>query len=152
MQFPSAAWFEAVQKEAEAEKAKFRRIGWCDATVRLDIRGPDRTRSFVLTFEDYGMTSVREVSAGEAVDLDFCLSANAAVWRDMIESIRAEGEADLKHTLNQLQLPGLIELRAPDQQRADLFYRYNQTFQQFFNLAARVPTEFEPDAAPRGSA
>ncbi len=146
MQFPSTEWFQAVQKAAEAEVAMFRRIGFCDATVRFDIRGDSRTRSFVLTFEDYGVTSVREVAGDEEVDADFCLSGAAAVWREMVENICAEGEADLAHTLNQLQLPGLLELTAADQQRADLFYRYSQTFQQFFNQAARVPTEFEPAA------
>jgi hypothetical protein len=146
MRFPSTEWFQAVQKAAEAERTKFRRIGFCDATVRLDVRGP-RARSFVLTFEDYGMTSVREVAADSAADADFSLSGDEAVWREMIRNVRAEGEADLEHTLNQLQLPGLLELGASDQLRADLFYRYNQTFQEFFNQAARVPTEFDPELA-----
>jgi hypothetical protein len=39
-------------------------------------------------------------------------------------------------------LPGALELVASDQQNADLFYRYNQTFQEFFNLSSRVQTEF----------
>ena len=146
MQFPSTEWFQAIQKAVEAEAAQFRRIGFCDATVRFDIRGDGRTRSFVLAFEDYGIKSVREVAADEDADADFCLSGDAATWREMIENICAEGEADLAHTLNQLQLPGLLELTAPDQQRADLFYRYSQTFQQFFNQAANVPTAFEAEA------
>ena len=146
MQFPSTEWFQAVQKAAEAEAAMFRRIGFCDATARFDVRAEGGTRSFVLAFEDYGITSVREVAGDEAPDADFCLSGDAATWREMIQNICDEGEADLAHTLNQLQLPGLLELTAPDQQRADLFYRYNQTFQQFFNQAANVPTEFEAGA------
>lgn len=152
MQFPSVEWFEAVQQEAEAEAAAFRRMGFCDATVLFEYRAGEHSRYFVLTFEDYGMTSVREVAAAETPDIDFRLAADGAVWREMIENIHTHGEADLEHTLNHLQLPGLLELIASDQQRADLFYRYNQTFQQFFNLAARVPTEFEAEPAPTESA
>ena len=148
MQFPSVEWFEAVQQEAAAEAAAFRRMGFCDATALFELRDGEHGRRFLLAFEDYGMTSVRELAAAETPDHDFCLAADAAVWREMIENIRAHGEADLEHTLNRLQLPGVLKLTAPDQQRADLFYRYNQTFQQFFNQAARVPTEFAAEPAP----
>jgi hypothetical protein len=147
MQFPSVEWFEAVQHEADAEAAAFRRMGFCDATVLLELRSGEQSRRFHLAFEDYGVTSVRELTSTEAPEFDFSLAADDTVWREMIENIRTHGEADLKHTLNYLQLPSLLELSAPDQQRADLFYRYNQTFQQFFNLAARVPTEYTAETA-----
>ena len=61
----------------------------------------------------------------------------------MIRNIRDNGEADLEHTLSYLQLPGTIELIAPTQLDADIFYRFNQTFQQFFDLTSRVSTQFE---------
>jgi hypothetical protein len=35
-----------------------------------------------------------------------------------------------------------LKLVAGDQLQADLFFRMNQSFQAFFNEAARVPTEF----------
>ena len=142
MQFPSVQWFEAVQKEADSEAATFRRMGFCDATVVVEHRSGDGSRRFVLSFEDYGLTSVRELKKDEVDDAHFSLSADDAVWREMIENIHAHGEADLEHTLNRLQLPGTLELVASDQQNADLFYRYNQTFQEYFNLSSRVPTEF----------
>lgn len=142
MQFPSVQWFEAVQKEVDSEAATFRRMGFCDATVVVEHRSGDGSRRFVLSFEDYGLTSVRELKKDEADDAHFSLSADDAVWREMIENIHAHGEADLEHTLNRLQLPGTLELVASDQQNADLFYRYNQTFQEYFNLSSRVPTEF----------
>jgi hypothetical protein len=142
MQFPSVQWFEAVQKEADSEAATFRRMGFCDATVVVEHRSGDGSRRFVLNFEDYGLTSVRELKKNEADDAHFSLSADDKVWREMIENIHAHGEADLEHTLNRLQLPGTLELVASDQQNADLFYRYNQTFQEYFNLSSRVQTEF----------
>lgn len=142
MMFPSVNWFEAVQQEVEREAATFRRMGFCDATVIFEQRSGEGCRRFELTFKDYGVTAVRELNSDEVSDADFCLTASDTVWREMIENIHANGEADLEHTLNRLQLPGTIELVATDQQRADLFYRYNQTFQEFFNLSSRVQTEF----------
>jgi hypothetical protein len=142
MQFPSVQWFEAVQREADSEADTFRRMGFCDATMLLELRSGDDSRRFELAFEDYGMTSARELGEDEAGEAHFGLAADDAVWREMIENIHSNGEADLEHTLNRLQLPGTVELVAKDQQNADLFYRYNQTFQEFFNLSSRVSTEF----------
>ena len=142
MQFPSVTWFQAVQKEADVEAETFRRMGFCDARVMFEICSGEKDRRFELVFEDYGITSVRELDAKEKADIDFCLTAADSVWREMIENIQTHGEADLDHTLNRLQLPGALELVASDQQNADLFYRYNQTFQEFFNLSSRVQTEF----------
>lgn len=146
MQFPSVDWFEALQKEVANEEATFRRMGFCDATALFELRDGKNKRRFVLTFEDYGITSVRELKKGEKGGADFALVGDDAVWREMIENIHTHGEADLEHTLNRLQLPGALELVASDQQNADLFYRYNQTFQEFFNLSSRIETEFTVDA------
>lgn len=143
MQFPSVEWFEAVQKEARAEEETFRRMGYCDATVLFESQSGQGDRRFLLLFEDYGLTSVRELAPNDAADADFSLTADESVWREMIQNIQSHGEADLDHTLNKLQLPGTVRLGAEDQQKADLFYRYNQTFQEFFNLSSRVATEFE---------
>lgn len=148
MQFPSIDWFKAVQQEAEVEAATFRRMGFCDAKVLLEFRNGEDSSRFVLSFEDYGMTSVRELDSGDKADADFGLVADNAVWREMIENIHANGEADLGHTLNRLSLPGTLELKATDQQCADLFYRYNQTFQVFFDLSSRVQSEFLADTEP----
>ena len=61
MQFPSVQWFEAVQREADSEADTFRRMGFCDATMLVEHRTGDDSRRFELAFEDYGMTSVREL-------------------------------------------------------------------------------------------
>jgi hypothetical protein len=150
MQFPSTDWFEALRAEAAKDEETFRRLGFCDAAVRVDVRDGADTRSFLLTFRDYGCTAVRELDGGGAADFDFALVADHDVWREMIENIRANGRADLEHTLNYLQLPGTLELVAEDQGRKDMFYRFNQTFQEFFNRAAAVPTEFAAPAATAG--
>jgi hypothetical protein len=61
----------------------------------------------------------------------------------MIENIRDHGEPDLGHTLNRLTMAGTpMKVVASDQLQVDLFYRFNQSIQAFFNEAAGVPTEF----------
>lgn len=143
MRFPSVAWFKAVKARADANPERFRRLGFCDATVGIEVGEGADVKSFVLTFQDYGCSKVERAGAGAPADLDFALAGDCAVWREMIENIREHGRADLQHTLNYLQLPGTLRLEAKDQARADLFYRFSQTFQAFFDEAAQVPTEFE---------
>jgi hypothetical protein len=148
MQFLSVEWFEALKARAEADDKTFRRLGFCDAVVRVDVED-EPSRSIRLTFADYGCERVEEVSLG--ADADFALVAGVDVWREMFENIQANGGADLQHTLNYLQLPGIIRLEAVDQGQADMFYRFSQTFQAFFDQAAAVPTEFG-EAVPAGMA
>ena len=66
-------------------------------------------------------------------------------WEDMLINIQENGEATLDYTLNTIDLDsenGLALSVTGDQYRQDLFFRYNQTFQYFFDLSSRVPTEF----------
>ena len=142
MQFPSVEWFEALTARVNDDAETFRRLGCCDADVRVDVREGATTRSFVIAFRDYGCESVRELESGASPAVDFALAADHEVWREMLENIREHGRADLEHTLNFLQLPGTVELVADDQGQADMFYRFNQTFQEFFNASAGIPTEF----------
>ena len=69
----------------------------------------------------------------------------APEWRAMLENIRKNGHADLGYTLNTLDLDrteGLATSMHGDQYREDLFFRYNQTFQYFFDASARIKTQF----------
>lgn len=146
MKFPSVKWFEAMQAEAAADADRFRRLGFCDAAVRIQVEGP-KTQSFVLAFNGYGCSSVVGGKAADDAAVDFTLAAPLAVWQEMIENIQQNGVADLQHTLNYLQLPSIIRLEAEDQGQADLFYRFSQTFQAFFDQAAKIPATF-PTAQP----
>jgi hypothetical protein len=142
MEFPSTEWFQALKTEADADVDTFRRLGFCDALAVVEVSEGDSSRRFALDFKDYGLDTVRELATGEEVDADFELVAGIEVWQEMIENIAANGGADLAHTLAHLQLPGIIELRATDQLRADIFYRCNGSYQEYFNKAANVPTTF----------
>ena len=144
MKFPSEAWFEALQERAAAKPERFKKLGFVDATVGIKVQ-PDNggaAAGFVLEFAGYGCKKIRPAKRPEQV-ADFVLTGPYPAWKEMIENIRSNGEPDLQHTLNVLTLPGVpLTLEAADQLKADLFFRYNQTFQEFFNGAAEVETEF----------
>ena len=145
MKFPTVEWFEALEEVATANIDTFRRLGFCDATVGVKVlaeNGADRDRGFVLTFDGYSSKSVEEVDDPEAV-ADFVLEAKFGAWKEMIENITANGGADLNHTLNYLTLPGdPIKCVAADQLKDDAFSRFISTFQEFFDGAQHVQTEF----------
>ena len=144
MKFPSSEWFEALQERAEAKPDKFKKLGFTDATVGIRVE-PDNggtPAGFVLEFRGYGCKTVTTSAHPEEV-ADFVLVGPHGAWKEMIENIQSNGEADLQHTLNVLTLPGVpLKVEAADQLKEDLFFRFNQTFQEFFNGAAEVETEF----------
>jgi len=145
MKFPSETWFGALRERADAKADRFRRLGFADATVGIKIGADDgfgEPDGYVLVFEGYACKRVDHVERPEQ-SADFVIEGAYGAWKEMIQNIREHGEADLQHTLNVLTMPGVpLKLVAGDQLKEDLFYRYNQTFQEFFNGAAEVETEF----------
>jgi len=145
MKFPTVEWFEALEKEAEKNSDTFRRLGFCDALVGVKVlaeNGQDKDRSFLLTFDGYSCDSVQEVDNIEQAS-DFVMEASFGAWKEMIENIATNGGADLSHTLNFLALPGVpIKVTSADQLKDDVFSRFISTFQEFFDGAQHVETEF----------
>ena len=144
MKFPSEAWFQALQDRAAAKPDRFKKLGFVDASVGVKVESGNGAEpaGFVLEFSGYGCKKISALQRPEEA-ADFVLVGPYGVWKEMIENIRKNGEADLQHTLNVLTMPGVpLKLEAADQLKADLFFRYNQTFQEFFNGAAEVETEF----------
>ena len=80
----------------------------------------------------------------EAVQADFALVASLATWRAMIESIaRGGGRPGLDHSLNRLSHMGTpMKLVAANPLKADLYFRYNQSLQEFVNASAKLHTQF----------
>jgi hypothetical protein len=138
--FPSIDWFNAV-REIVNNDDKYRRIGTCDATVGIKV--PDLQKYYVLTFEAFEVSDVKEVSEKDAEDTDFWLEMPYAKWKEMIENIKQNGKADLQHTLNTIDLEDPEGFaRSHDGYRRDAFYRFNQTFQYFFDVSAGIDTKF----------
>jgi hypothetical protein len=72
-------------------------------------------------------------------DPDFIICGRRAIWNRMLDEILRSGRPDLRHTLSSLALVGEeLWLESTDQLREDKFYRFNQTLQELFNLAAKL--------------
>lgn len=146
--FPDLRFFERLQELAAEERELFEKNGYCDSAVAfrmLSDRPAERSRAFLFRFEDFLCTEVRELAErewaelDEAGQIDFTLEGSLEAWREMIANIEAHGEADPRHTLNTLSLPGVpLRLASRDPVNADKFYRFNQSYQDFINLAAKA--------------
>lgn len=61
----------------------------------------------------------------------------------MLADIKEHGKPDRQHTLNTIDfLDPEGFAKSDDQSKKDSFYRYGQTFQQFFNASSEIETEF----------
>lgn len=136
--FPSTEWFQEAADLLNASDS-FQRLGSCDADVGVQVGD----RCFAITFEAFAITGVAEVPCDAPGDLDFVLLQTPEQWRAMLENIKANGGADALYTLNSLDLSHSDGLATgEDYTRRDLFYRFNQTFQEFFDMAAGMETTF----------
>jgi hypothetical protein len=149
LDFPSVAWFQRLAGLMEEYRARHEHIGPIDCVAQfsvLDPEGEGRDRHFQITFELYSVTSVREVAEEESVGADFIMETDTQVWQEMIENIRENGgRPDLEHSLNRLSLPGTpIRVWAEDPLGRDMFFRFNQSLQEFVNASVHVPTRY-PD-------
>jgi hypothetical protein len=83
---------------------------------------------------------VRAPATAAAFDADFVICARRAIWQRMLAETTREGHPELRHTLSSLALVGdELWLDSSEQLREDKFYRFNQTLQEIFNLAAKLP-------------
>jgi hypothetical protein len=140
MKFPSEKWFEAV-----------RQVYNSDSTLHSGGGGACHTRAgisigdqhYLIEFDGIECAQVKRVDLADLEDSDFIIRMPTDLWSEMILNIQAHGRADLDHTLNSLDLSqesGIAYSPVDDQYRQDLFYRYNQNFQDFFDASARVQT------------
>ncbi len=141
--FPSATWFQRLADLMNANRARQEQLGYVDCIAGFRVLAGQAARDFEVTFEEFEAIAVHEADPA-ASTADFVLEATLATWREMIENIAAGGgRPDLTHTLNYLSHPGTpIRLVADDPLKADLYFRYNQSLQEFVNASASFPTRF----------
>ena len=138
--FPSVDWFNAIKSIVNQDEG-YKRIGTCDSEVGVKI--PDLQKYYKIIFEAFEVADIRETDEADAENGDFWLEMPYGRWKEMIENIKANGKADLHHTLNTLDMEDPDGLaRSHDGYRRDAFYRFNQTFQYFFDASARIDTSF----------
>ena len=137
-QFPSVEWFQEAA-ELLNKSDSFKRLGTCDAEVGVQVG----ERLFELDFEAFELKNVAEIDAHRAEQLDFVLVQPPEAWQEMLKDIKENGRATHDYTLNSLDLRSAEEFaRGKDYHRRDLFYRFNQTFQDYFDLSAKMETSF----------
>ncbi|MGH8013885.1 MAG: hypothetical protein ACREQ4_15465 [Candidatus Binataceae bacterium] len=140
--FPDPDWFLALGRLMEAEGERFRRLGY--AEVRFVIGVMDETgkveRATGLEIAGYQLARAVDLSNVAEFDPDFVICARPSIWQRMVNEIARNGRPELRHTLSSLALVGdELWLESTDQLREDKFYRFNQTLQELFNLAAKLP-------------
>lgn len=140
--FPTEAWFEEVRTVFNGDET-YRGAGGgrCNCRSAMKIGA----RNFLVVFEGLECVETKEVDSSELDSCDFYLEMSADDWVAMVRDIADNDGASLHYTLNTLDLDreeGLARSTHNDQYRVDLFYRYNQTFQYFFDASARVATTY----------
>ena len=136
--FPSLAWFEALQGLVNGD-AGYRQFGTVDADMGVKVGD----EVFVITFEAFQCKSVRSGNEYDLINVDFFIEMEPEAWRTMLENIKTHDGAEAGQTLVSLDMLNEISNNATgDQLRADLFFRYNQSLQHFFDLSANLETTF----------
>jgi hypothetical protein len=143
IRFPSTDYFNSLKQRMAADQARFRRLGFIDTTFGVSVIQDGASRNFVLAFEVFELKDVREVEKIDLAQVDFAIAGEAGVWRDMLENIRRNGEADAEHDLNTLAHFGeALKVSYADPEGHDKLYRFMESIQEFFDLSSQVEVSF----------
>jgi hypothetical protein len=141
--FPSTEYFTALQAQMAASEDKFRRLGFIDTTFGVSIGANGTTRNFILEFEVFDLKNVSEVPALDLKKLDFAIQGDVPVWREMIENIKRNGQADSSHDINTLAHFGeRLKIVYDDPDGHDKLYRFMESIQEFFDLSSKLDVSF----------
>ncbi|MGH2633485.1 MAG: hypothetical protein ACRDG3_08750 [Tepidiformaceae bacterium] len=136
--FPSVEWFKTAA-DILNKSDSFKRLGTCDAEVGVQVDD----HYYELDFEAFEVKDVRQIDSRRADELDFVMVQPYDAWKAMLQDIKKNGRATHNFTLNSLDLQSEKEFAVgKDYNRRDAFYRFNQTFQEYFDNAARFDTTF----------
>lgn len=147
--FPSLAFFQALQTLMRQEEPRFRRLGFVDTTFGVHIVGANGQEwHYLLTFEVFDCREVTEVSGFDLTAIDFIVKGDLSAWSEMLENIRRHGGADVTHSLNTLTHFGeRMTILYDDPDNRDKFFRFQESLQEFFDLASTLEIEGSPAAA-----
>lgn len=143
--FPSEDWFNEVQAIYNSDSSTHTGGGGaCDTVAAFKI-GDAHYR---IVFEGLKCSEIRAASESEvtAEETDFIIDMAPELWSAMVANVQAHGAAHDEYTLNSIDLrqdESIAYSPVDDQSRQDLFYRFNQNFQDFFDASSRVETTFE---------
>jgi hypothetical protein len=141
--FPDVQWFLALGRLMVGEGELFRRIGYAEVRFAIRVLPDDDEGADALTaieITGYELSKAFRLDDATEFDPDFVICAPRSIWQRMLTEIERQGRPEPRHTLNSLALIGEeLWLESTDQLREDKFYRFNQTLQELFNLAAKLP-------------
>ncbi len=141
--FPSQEWFQKVREAYNSDRDLHSGGGGaCDTTAGFSI-GENR---YFIEFAGLDCSQVRQCSEEDLATTDFVIEMPMETWRSMLQDVQKNGKASSNMTLNSIDLEleeGIAFSPIDDQYKQDLFYRYNQNFQDFFDASSRVQTTFE---------
>ena len=141
--FPSTEYFKALKEKMATDQERFRRLGFIDTIFGVRVGHNGKARNFVLEFEVFELKEVREVEAIDPKKVDFTIEGDAGVWREMIENILRNGEADTSHDINTLAHFGeQLKIVYDDPDGHDKLYRFMESIQKFFDLSSKVEVRF----------
>ncbi|MEX2481598.1 MAG: hypothetical protein WD928_12150 [Gammaproteobacteria bacterium] len=145
--FPSPEFFQALAGIMNANRARQEQLGYIDCVAVFTITdgaGGGKARHFRVIFEEFAALEAREIDDAMADEADFALAGDLATWCSMLQSIVVgNGRPGLEQTLNRLSHMGTpMKLVAGDPLKADLFFRYNQSLQEFINAASALDIRF----------
>lgn len=144
-QFPSVEWFQEAANILNKSDS-FKRLGTTDCEMGVQVGD----QYYEIDFEAFEVKTVKQIDARRADELDFVLVQPPERWRAMLDDIKKNGRATHEFTLNSLDLQSAEEFaRGKDYHRRDAFYRFNQTFQEYFDNAAKMETTFAEPAGAR---
>ena len=143
VRFPSTEYFRALGERMVAEQARFRALGFIDTLFGISVVEKSNARNFILSFEVFELADVREVAEIDLPSVDFAIAGDVAVWREMIDNIRRNNEADTHHDINTLTHFGeALKVSYADPEGHDKLYRFMESIQEFFDLSSQVEVIF----------
>jgi pyrroloquinoline quinone (PQQ) biosynthesis protein C len=141
--FPSLEFFRALKQRVAENRAKFEKLGTCDTTFGVSILRDGKAELYSVEFEVCDCIEVATLGGPGERQLDFILEADYAVWREMLESVRAHQGAAAEYTLNTLShLGDRMKVVYENPEGHDMFYRFMSTVQAFFDEAVQVDFHF----------
>jgi hypothetical protein len=141
--FPSTEYFEALRSQMVAAQEHFSRLGFIDTTFAVSVANNGKSRNYVLEFEVFELKNVSEVPAIDLKKVDFSIEGEARVWREMIENIKRNGQADTHHDINTLAHFGeQLKIKYDDPDGHDKLYRFMESIQEFFDLSSKLEVSF----------
>lgn len=151
--FPSEGFFCALQRAMHNDRERFKRLGYFDTTFGVRVVDPiSGAQEYLLGFEVFDCTQVRAVADLSAEVVDFILEGDRDTWVEMLRNIKAHGAADVAHSINTLtHLGERMRVVYDDPDGHDKLYRFAESVQQFFDLAAQLDIAF-PSMDARASA